>query len=128
DLDGEPWLADVGVGGFSPTAALRLDTSDEQPTPHEPRRIVREDGRIFHQVRMQGTWSDVYDLTLDPMPLIDRELASWYTSTHPDSHFKNHLMVARATADGGRWGLLDGALTRWQRGDADARDRGRAAR
>ena len=37
DLDGTPWLADVGVGGLSPTAPLRLDPEAEQATPHEPR-------------------------------------------------------------------------------------------
>ncbi|QEL20673.1 arylamine N-acetyltransferase [Limnoglobus roseus] len=57
DLDGVPWLADVGVGGLSPTASVRLDVmGDEQPTPHEPRRIVREDGtpllRYFHQAKV----------------------------------------------------------------------------
>ncbi|MBL8941547.1 MAG: arylamine N-acetyltransferase, partial [Myxococcales bacterium] len=41
-LEGRPWLADVGVGGLSPPAALRLDVVDEQATPPEPRRIVRE--------------------------------------------------------------------------------------
>src|SRR5438552_1743671 len=83
DLDGATWVADVGVGGLSPTAALRLDTEEEQPTPHEPRRIVRQDGRLFHQVRLAGDWTDVCEFTLDVMYPIDRELANWYTSTHP---------------------------------------------
>ena len=41
-IDGLPWLADVGFGALSPTAAIRLDVVGEQQTPHEPRRIVRE--------------------------------------------------------------------------------------
>ena len=32
-IDGAPWLADVGVGGLSPTAALRLVLDVEQTTP-----------------------------------------------------------------------------------------------
>src|SRR6187402_3753354 len=51
ELDGESWLTDVGVGGLSLTAPLRLMTEAEQATPHEPRRIVQEGRRLFHQVR-----------------------------------------------------------------------------
>src|SRR6187399_2797197 len=68
ELDGASWLADVGVGGLSPTCALRLDTAEEQATPHEPRRIVREDGKLFHQVRLDDGWSDVCEFTLEQMP------------------------------------------------------------
>ena len=33
-------------------SAIRLDTEEEQPTPHEPRRLVREAGRVFHQAKL----------------------------------------------------------------------------
>lgn len=110
-LDGVPWLCDVGVGALSPTAPLRLDVDGEQPTPHEPRRLVREGrwgpgdlreptARIFHQVQLAGEWQDVCEFTLEPMAEIDREVANWFTSAHPQSHFKNRLMAARATEDG----------------------------
>lgn len=107
ELEGESWLTDVGVGGVSLTAAIRLDTSDEQPTPHEPRRIVREDGKLFHQIRFGSEWNDVYESTLEEMPLIDRELGNWYTSAHPQSHFRNRLIVARAGPDGTRLTVQD---------------------
>lgn len=111
EVAGESWLADVGVGGISPTSALRLALDVTQQTPHEPRRIVRSgtwsgfdlwgaDARLFHQVLIAGQWHDVYEFTLDEMPVSDRVIANWYTSTNPDSQFKSHLMVARATADG----------------------------
>jgi len=41
------------------------------------------------------------------MPNIDIEVANWYTSTHPNSHFTEHLIVARAQADGARLTLHD---------------------
>ena len=96
ELDGEPWLADVGVGGLSLTAPIRLNTSDEQPTPHEPRRLVREGGVLYHQARLGQEWHDVLEFTLEQMPPIDREVANWFTSTHPQSHFRDRLMVAPA--------------------------------
>ncbi|HVU15892.1 MAG TPA: arylamine N-acetyltransferase [Candidatus Didemnitutus sp.] len=112
DLDGASWLADVGIGSFSLTAPIRLLTDLEQPTPHETRRLVREGPLWFHQVRLAGVWQDVYDFTLEEMPPIDRELANWYTSTHPDSKFRQNLSVARADTDGRRRSLLNREFTR----------------
>lgn len=107
ELDGASWLTDVGVGGMSLTAALRLEPDVEQATPHEPRRLIREDNRWFHQVRLGDAWHDVCEFTLEEMPLVDRELGNWYTSAHPQSHFKNRLWVARAGHDGERRTLLN---------------------
>jgi len=110
ELD-ESWLADVGIGGMSPTAALRLADPDLQPTPHEPRRLLRENDLVYHQIQIGAEWHDLYDFTLEEMPLIDRIVANWYTSTHPDSHFKARLTVARALPDGGRVTLRNRELT-----------------
>jgi N-hydroxyarylamine O-acetyltransferase len=121
ELDGSSWLVDVGVGGLSPTAALRLVPDITQETPHEPRRILCDgnwqgfdlrapDARLFHQIYYQEAWHDVCEFTLEEMPLIDRELGNWFTSAHPKSHFKDRLMVARATPQG-RKSLLNREFT-----------------
>ncbi|MFO0709078.1 MAG: arylamine N-acetyltransferase [Sandaracinus sp.] len=121
ELEGQSWLADVGVGAWSLTAPLRLVLDETQTTPHEPRRLVAEgdwDGlvrrgpaaRLFHQIRLGETWQDVCELTLEEMPPIDRVVSNWYTSTHPLSHFKGALLAARATPEG-RITLLDDVLT-----------------
>jgi N-hydroxyarylamine O-acetyltransferase len=110
-IDGVPWLADVGIGALSLTSAIRFDVDGEQQTRHEPRRIVGECGRFFHQVRFGGEWHDVLEFTGEDMPPIDRQLANWFTSAHPDSHFKNRLIAARALPDGGRLTLLNRELT-----------------
>lgn len=119
-IAGEHRLADVGVGSLSPTASLRLDVEDEQPTPHEPRRLLREGrwsgalrdpaAKIVHQARLGASWVDVAELTLEEMPEIDREVGNWFTSTSPSSRFRQHLMVARATDDG-RVTIADDVLT-----------------
>jgi N-hydroxyarylamine O-acetyltransferase len=111
ELDGRCWLADVGVGALSPTCALSLDSSELQDTPHEPRRISFEDGRWFHQARLRGEWVDVCEFTREEMPPIDRIVANWYTSAHPESHFRNRLIVARALPGGGRASVLNRELT-----------------
>ncbi len=106
-IAGVPWAADVGVGSMSLTSPIRLDVEAEQATRHESRRIRWEDGRFFHQVRLGGDWHDVLEFTGEEMPPIDRELANWYTSAHPQSHFRHRLVVARALRDGGRIALLN---------------------
>jgi N-hydroxyarylamine O-acetyltransferase len=105
----------VGLGGFSLTSAIRLHTEAEQCTAHEPRRIVREGTRWFHQVRFGNEWHDVCEFTLEEMPPIDRELGNWFVSTHPQSHFKNRLMVAQALAGGQRITVLNRDLSIRQR-------------
>lgn len=123
ELEGRPWLVDVGVGGLSPTCALRLDTFEPQPTPHETRRIVRDDGRWFHQALLGDSWVDICEFTLEAMPEIDRVVANWYTSAHPGSHFKSRLTVARALPDGGRLTILNRELTvRGRDGIGDSRE------
>jgi N-hydroxyarylamine O-acetyltransferase len=111
ELDGESWLVDAGVGGLSPTSALRLAYDVEQATPHEPRRLAREGGLVFHQAFFADRWNDVCEFTLEAMPEIDRVIANWYTSTHPASRFKERLLVARATPEG-RLTLLNRTFTR----------------
>lgn len=110
-IDGVPWASDVGVGNMSLTSAIRLDVEGEQQTAHEPRRIVREAGRFLHQVRFGDEWHDVLEFTGEAMPPIDRELANWYTSTHPQSRFKSRLIAARALPEGRRLTLANRELT-----------------
>jgi N-hydroxyarylamine O-acetyltransferase len=123
EINDESWLIDVGVGGLSLTAAIRLDESGRlQTTPHEPRRIVREQGVLFHQVLLGEQWCDLYEFTLEEMPLIDRELGNWYTSSHPQSHFRDRLIVSRAAPLGIRLTLQNDEFSiRGRDGHADTR-------
>jgi len=120
-LGGEAYLADVGVGGFSPTAPLRMETSETQTTPHDQRRIIPGEGPHaglwFHQVLVDAQWLDVYDFTGEEMPDIDREVSNWWTSTHPESKFRRSIMAAIARPDGSRVTLLNRAVT-YRRSDA----------
>jgi len=123
EIHGESWLVDVGVGGLSLTAAIQLDDSGRvQSTPHEFRRIVRDGGRLIHQVLLEQQWCDLYEFTLEEMPPIDRELANWYTSTHPQSYFIDRLIVARAAPEGARLTLLNDEFSiRARDGSSDTR-------
>lgn len=114
-LDGADWITDVGVGAASLTAAVRVELGVEQETPHDKRRIIREHDRYYHQVLYGDQWTDVYEFTGEEMPAIDRVLANWYTSAHPESHFKDRMIVARAADGGRRYSLVDGVLKQRER-------------
>jgi N-hydroxyarylamine O-acetyltransferase len=116
ELQGTPYLLDVGVGGLSVGGVLRFDREGEQPTAFEPRRIVRwskpsEDHTFLHQYRTGEDWADAVEFTGDVMHPIDRVLANHYTSTHPDSKFINNLLVSLAKKDGTRVNLLNRDFT-----------------
>ena len=109
-IDGEPWLADVGFGSCMPTAPLRLSTDAPQPTAHEDFRIRPQGGSQVIEVLRGGEWLPLYDLFPEPQLAVDYELANWYTATHPNSPFRQNLLVSRVTPEA-RYGLLDGRLT-----------------
>ncbi|MBO6936184.1 MAG: arylamine N-acetyltransferase [Deltaproteobacteria bacterium] len=121
-LGQERWLVDVGVGGLSSTGPIRFVADVEQATPHEPRRLLREDDRWWHQARLGDEWIDVAELTGERMPRVDREIANWFTSTHPSSVFRKEAMVARALPSGGRLTLRGNALTRRENGNTERQE------
>jgi N-hydroxyarylamine O-acetyltransferase len=93
------FIADVGLGGRSPTAPLRLELGLEQNTPHGTYRVARE-GEVFElQVQTRDRWDDMYHFTLAPQTRVDFEVANWFTSTHPRSLFTQNLVVCRVVGE-----------------------------
>lgn len=110
ESDGGEWLVDVGFGANVPPMPLRLDISDEQPSRHETYRLIQFGSGFLLQMLVNGRWQPLYDLS--PEPLLDShyEPFNWFTSTHPNSHFRRELIVARTTPQA-RYALLDNRLT-----------------
>jgi N-hydroxyarylamine O-acetyltransferase len=109
-IDGADWLADVGFGGNTLTAPLRLDERGEQQTPHEPVRLIERDGTLVIQPRIKGEWHDLVAFGLERQNFAEFEMGNWFTSTHPKSRFRKELFLARSDA-GVRYGMLDNVLT-----------------
>jgi N-hydroxyarylamine O-acetyltransferase len=109
-IDGVPWLADVGFGSCVPTAPLRLDTAEPQPTQHETFRIARMGPHFLLQAEVEGRWQPVYSIAPDVWLDSHYEMANWFTSTHPISHFRHRLIVTRTTPEA-RHILANGRLT-----------------
>ncbi|AHG88491.1 N-acetyltransferase [Gemmatirosa kalamazoonensis] len=105
-------IADVGFGGLTLTAPLRLVPDVEQPTPHETFRLVPiEDGReLALQARVAGEWRPLYRFDLQPQHQLDYEMSSWYLCTNPRSSFLSNLLAGRPEP-GGRRVLRNNVLT-----------------
>jgi N-hydroxyarylamine O-acetyltransferase len=99
ELDDEPWIADVGFGGQTLTAPLRLMPDVEQTTPHEPFRLLRSGTDYRMQSLIAGEWKSLYRFDLTEQHAIDYEASNYYLSMHPGSIFRTTLRAARADPD-----------------------------
>ncbi len=99
DLDDGPRIVDVGFGGLTLSGVLRLVAGPEQQTPHEAFRLLQRDGDWWMQSRLGDTWTTLYRFDLQPQHEVDYVFPNHYLSTHLDSHFRHHLMAARALPD-----------------------------
>ena len=83
-IDGETWLMDVGFGGLTQTAPLRLAPGVVQETPHEPFRILEEDDTFLIQAHAAGEWRNLYRFDLYEQHPVDYELPNFYLCRHPN--------------------------------------------
>jgi len=121
EAEGLAYIADAGFGSRSLFGPLALEFDREQTSSLEPRRLLQRDRTIVHQSRSENGWADVYHFTLDEAPPVDFELGNWFTSTHPQSRFRQNLFVVRA-GEGCRHALFNRELvTRYADGRADKR-------
>ena len=99
DIDGEPWIADVGFGAEGPIEPL--------PLRHDAR--VMEEGIEYEVARRENHWTltmhcsgkseEMYEFADVPHTTIDVEMANYFTSTHPSSVFRRTLTIQRATRE-----------------------------
>jgi N-hydroxyarylamine O-acetyltransferase len=108
-VEREPYMVDVGFGGFVLTGPLRLNSADEQATPHEPHRLTARGRVTLLEAEVGREFRPCYEFTREPQHPIDFEVANWYTSTHPASRFMQNLLVARVLPDA-RWVLFNREL------------------
>jgi N-hydroxyarylamine O-acetyltransferase len=121
DLPEGPFVCDVGFGGQSPTAPLRLEAGTAQETPHGTYRFLETDGGHDLQMRLPDRWATLYRFTLEPRHAADYEVANWFTATHPQSRFTNNLVASRAPPDR-RVNLLNRRRTTYWRDGSQTED------
>lgn len=109
-VDGEAWLVDAGFGSCTPTTPLNLRSRAAQRSAHEAYRFVDGSHGSLLQARIDEHWVPVYEFTEEPQLDADYALYNWHTSTHPQSHFRHQLIVARVTPEA-RYALRDTTLS-----------------
>ena len=110
DLDDGRYLCDVGFGGLTPTAPLRLVAGIEQITPHETFRVVDETREFVVQARVGGEWKPLYGFDLQAQQQVDIEVLNFYVAEHADSPMLGRLLAARVAPDR-RFALRNGTFT-----------------
>lgn len=95
----QTYFVDVGFGGQTLTAPIRLAVDEVQQTPHEPFRISAHRSGYVLEALVRAVWQPLYTFTTQPRPLIDMQVGSWYVSTHPKSIFVVGLSAAIVTDD-----------------------------
>jgi N-hydroxyarylamine O-acetyltransferase len=114
----EAWLADVGFGGDGLLEPVPLDGRAVEHGFRSYRVIHESDGaqgapRAVLQMRIAPSpeeWLDLYAVEPRPVQPVDIEVASWYTSTHPESIFVKVATAQRLTLDA-RYALRGRTLT-----------------
>ena len=96
DIGGREHIADVGFGGLTLTAPLRLEAGVEQATPHEPHRLVAAGAGYVLEALVAGVWQALYQFELHEQQVADYEVSSWYLCNHPQSQFVTGVIAARA--------------------------------
>ncbi|MFN3549545.1 MAG: arylamine N-acetyltransferase family protein [Mesorhizobium sp.] len=96
ELDGAPWLADVGFGGVTQTAPLLLAPDAVQDTPHEPYRVLETGDHFRLQAEIGGEWRTIFRFDLTEQFDVDFIVSSHFVSTWPASQFVTSIMAARA--------------------------------
>lgn len=104
------FLADVGFGGQSYTAPLRLKLDGAQDTTQGVYRVTESDGVYEAQMRLADRWEAMYQFTLAPQSDGDFEMSNWFTSTHPKTRFTQNLVAARVVGSS-RVNLLNASLS-----------------
>ncbi|MBC0140710.1 arylamine N-acetyltransferase [Escherichia coli] len=92
ELEGEKWIADVGFGGQTLTAPIRLMPDIMQTTPHGEYRLLQEGDDWVLQFNHHQHW--------------------------PQSHFRHHLLMCRHLPDGGKLTLTNFHFTHYENGHA----------
>ncbi|WP_455428025.1 arylamine N-acetyltransferase [Dryocola sp. LX212] len=99
-LGEERWLADVGFGGKTLTAPIKLELNSEQVTPHGVYRLTPADDDYLLSVKEESDWLPLYRFDLQPQYFADYEMANHYVATWPASHFRHNLTLCLKGEEG----------------------------
>ncbi|AGN84145.1 N-hydroxyarylamine O-acetyltransferase [Enterobacter sp. R4-368] len=115
-IAGEPWIADVGFGGQTLTAPIRLQEDIEQATPHGVYRLQRKGEDWVLQFRHHERWQSMYQFEMGQQYQADFVMGNFHSAHWPASHFRHHLLMCRHLPDGVKLTLTNFHFTHWKNG------------
>ena len=115
DVEGERWIADVGFGGQTLTAPIKLLADIEQATPHGEYRLIYEGDEWALQFSHHGHWQSMYHFDLGRQYAADYVMGNFWSAHWPQSHFRHHLLMCRHLPDGGKMTLTNFHFTHWDK-------------
>ncbi|EGZ4333988.1 N-hydroxyarylamine O-acetyltransferase [Salmonella enterica subsp. enterica serovar Texas] len=118
DVEDEQWIADVGFGGQTLTAPLRLQAETVQQTPHGDYRLMQKGNTWILQFRHHEHWQPMYCFDLGTQQQSDHVMGNFWSAHWPQSHFRHHLLMCRHLPDGGKLTLTNFHFTRYHQGHA----------
>lgn len=98
-VNGVGYLVDTGFGSCVPTAPLRFDRTTPQPTPHEPFRLSRTLDGYLLEAQLGRDWVPVYEVSPKICGEDAYRIANIAASTHPQSLFRQTLLVTLTTEE-----------------------------
>ncbi|HFK9019242.1 TPA: arylamine N-acetyltransferase, partial [Escherichia coli] len=118
ELEGEKWIADVGFGGQTLTAPIRLMPDIMQTTPHGEYRLLQEGDDWVLQFNHHQHWQSMYRFDLCEQQQSDYVIGNFWSAHWPQSHFRHHLLMCRHLPDGGKLTLTNFHFTHYENGHA----------
>ena len=94
--NGSPTSASVAKGLREP---VRIGDEAGVSSSGVSHRVFAEGDLQVLQQRREAGWEDEYAFLMQPVHPVDFEMANWFTSTHPQSHFTRTLTAQRITRD-----------------------------
>lgn len=114
ELEGEKWIADVGFGGQTLTAPIRLMPDIMQTTPHGEYRLLQEGDDWVLQFNHHQHWQSMYRFDLCEQQQSDYVMGNFWSAHWPQSHFRHHLLMCRHLPDGGKLTLTNFHFTHYE--------------
>jgi N-hydroxyarylamine O-acetyltransferase len=100
EVDGQPWLADLGFGTNGLIEPIPLAAGPEYLQGFDRYRLQAAAHDNYHlQLHLQGTWQSLYTFTLDEAQPSDFQMMNFYYSQSPDSPFRKQRICTLAAPD-----------------------------
>ena len=111
ELEGRTYITDVGVGGL--ISNIPLDINIPSPVNDKDgmvRVVPLSDHQFMIQRHNEKVWTNLYSFEYLEISEEDIDIANYYMSTNPKSHFFHHKFVGISTKEG-RIGLFNNKIS-----------------